>query len=197
MVAAFPGGKHRLTSVHLVDNISDVADVPDTIVLERDRDLDGRRSQIWVRRGLFALLCVVPVLALLNVFGQRPSGSSAAAPAASLSLYAPSRVRGGLLFEARFHVTAHRDLRNATLVLSSGWLEGMTVNTIEPSPTGEASKNGNLSLVLGHIPAGRTFLLFMQFQVNPINVGHRAQDVALYDGGRKLLELHRTITVFP
>jgi hypothetical protein len=73
----------------------------------------------------------------------------------------------------------------------------MTVNTIEPSPTSEASKNGNLSLVLGHIPAGRTFLLFMQFQVDPINVGHRAQDVALYDGNRKLLELHRTITIFP
>jgi hypothetical protein len=33
--------------------------------------------------------------------------------------------------------------------------------------------------------------------VNPINVGHRAQDVALYDGNRKLLEVHRTITVFP
>jgi hypothetical protein len=37
----------------------------------------------------------------------------------------------------------------------------------------------------------------MQFQVNPINVGHRSQDVALYDGKQKLLELHRTITVFP
>ena len=116
---------------------------------------------------------------------------------ALLSLYAPSRVRGGLLFEARFHITAKQNLRNATLVLSSGWLEGMTVNTIEPSPTSEASKNGSLSLELGHIPAGRTFLLFMQFQVNPVNVGRRAQDVALYDGNRKLLELHRTITVFP
>jgi len=140
---------------------------------------------------------VVPLLALLNVFGQHPSTTNAAAPAARLSVYAPARVRAGLLFEARFHVTAKQNLRNATLVLSSGWLEGMTVNTIEPSPTSEASKNGNLSLVLGHIPAGRTFLLFMQFQVNPINVGHRAQDVALYDGNRKLLEVHRTITVFP
>jgi hypothetical protein len=183
--------------VHFVDNISNVADIPDRIVVKRDRELEGRQGQLWVRRLLFALLCVVPVLALLNVFGQRPSGSDAAASAASLNVYAPSRVRGGLIFQARFHVTAHQDLRNATLVLSSGWLEGMTVNTIEPSPTSEASKNGNLSLVLGHIPAGRTFLLFMQFQVDPINVGHRAQDVALYDGNRKLLELHRTITIFP
>ena len=140
---------------------------------------------------------MVPLLALLNLFGQRPSGSDAAAPAAHLNVYAPSTVRAGLLFQARFHITARQNLRDATLVLSSGWLEGMTVNTIEPSPTSEASKNGKISLELGHIPAGRTFLLFMQFQVNPINVGHRAQDVALYDGNRKLLEVHRTITIFP
>lgn len=174
-----------------------MAGIPDTIVLKRDRDLDGRDGQLWARRVLFGLLCVIPLLALLNLFGQHPSTTEAAAPSAHLSVYAPSRVRGGLLFEARFHVTAKRELRNATLVLDSGWLEGMTVNTIEPSPTSEASKDGNLSLVLGHIPPGRTFLLFMQFQVNPINVGRRAQDVALYDGNRKLLELHHTITVFP
>jgi hypothetical protein len=174
-----------------------VADVPDTIVLKRDRDLDGRQGQLWVRRVLFALLCVVPLLALLNVFGQRPSGSDVAAPAAHLSVYAPGTVRAGLLFQARFHITARQNLRDATLVLSSGWLEGMTVNTIEPSPTSEASKNGKISLELGHIPAGQSFLLFMQFQVNPINVGHRDQSVELYDGSTKLLELHRTITIFP
>jgi hypothetical protein len=174
-----------------------VAQIPDTIILKRDRDLTGRKYEIWVRRGLFALLCVVPVLALLNLFGQHPGTSTAAAAAARLQVYAPARVRGGLLFEARFHVTALRDLKRATLVLSPGWLEGMTVNTIEPSPSNESSVNGNLSLTLGHIPRGQSFLLFIQFQVNPINVGHRQQTVQLYDGNGKVLELHRAITVFP
>jgi hypothetical protein len=174
-----------------------VAQIPDTIVLKRDRDLVGRQNEIWVRRGLFALLCLVPVLALLNLFGQHPGTSTAAGAAARLQVYAPARVRGGLLFEARFHVTALRELKRATLVLSSGWLEGMTVNTIEPSPTKESSVNGNLSLSLGDIPRGQSFLLFIQFQVNPITVGHRQQTVQLYDGNQKLLELHRTITVFP
>ena len=174
-----------------------MADKPDQIVLKRDRDLVGRRNEIWVRRGLFTLLCVVPVLALLNLFGQRPGSTTVDAPAASLKVYAPARVRGGLLFEARFHVTARQDLKKAILVLEPGWLEGATVNTIEPSPVSEASDNGRLSLELGHIPKGHSHLLFMQFQVNPTNVGHRSHDVALYDGKRKLLELHRTITVFP
>jgi hypothetical protein len=30
-----------------------MSDIPDTIVLKRDRDLVGRRNEIWVRLGLF------------------------------------------------------------------------------------------------------------------------------------------------
>jgi len=174
-----------------------VASAPDTIVLRRDRDLSGRKYEAWIRRGLFALICVIPVLALLNVFGQRPSTAEADSPTAKLSLFAPDRLRGGLLFQARFHITAHQDVKQAILVLDPGWLEGITSNTIEPSPISEASANGKLSLTLGHIPAGQSYILFMQFQVNPTNVGHRSQDVALYDGTQKLLDLDRAITVFP
>jgi hypothetical protein len=174
-----------------------VADVPDSIVLKRDRDLEGRRNDIWVRRGLMALVAAVPIVALFNVFGQRPDSHTLAGPAASLKIYAPSHVRGGLLYEARFHVTARQELKNATLLLGSGWLEGMTVNTIEPSPVNEASDNGRLSLELGHIPQGQSYVLYMQFQVNPTNVGRRTQTVELDDGHTKLLSFHRTVTVFP
>jgi hypothetical protein len=106
-------------------------------------------------------------------------------------------VRGGLIFQARFHITAQRDLKEATLELSPGWLEGMTLNTMAPSPVGEASNNGRLSLDLGHIPAGQSYLLFLQFQTNPTNVGHRDASVTLKDGNKMLLHLHRTITIFP
>jgi hypothetical protein len=73
----------------------------------------------------------------------------------------------------------------------------MTVNTIEPSPVGEASNNGRLSLDLGHIPAGQSYLLFMQFQTNPTNVGRRDASVTLKDGDAPILQVHRTITIFP
>jgi hypothetical protein len=175
-----------------------VAGVPDSIVLKRDRDLEGRTWEIWLRRGLFALLPLVALLGLLNVFGQHPSTATAHAEgAASLKLYAPDTVRSGLIWQARFHITAERDLKQATLVLSPGWLESMTVNTIEPSPVGEASNNGRLSLDLGHIPAGESHILYIQFQTNPTNVGHRDASLTLKDGDTPILQMHRTITIFP
>jgi hypothetical protein len=170
---------------------------PDEIVLTRDRDLRGRDKELWIRRSLMGLVAVVPVLALVNLFGQRPSTSRASVSKATLKVYAPTRVRGGLIYQARFHITAHEEIKDATLVLGTGWLEGMTVNTIEPSPIGEASQNGKLALELGHVPADESFLLFMQFQVNPTNVGHRSRTVELYDGKSRLATIHQKVTIFP
>jgi hypothetical protein len=171
--------------------------VPDGIDLARHRDLVGRRHDVWVRRGALGLIAAVLVVALLNFFGQRPSTVSATAPEAKLSLYAPTHLRGGLYFEARFHINAHAEIKNAILVLGSGWFEGITVNTIEPSPVDEASRNGKIALTLGHIPATHSHILFIQAQVNPTNVGRRAQNVWLYDGDRLLAKLDRTVTIFP
>jgi hypothetical protein len=73
----------------------------------------------------------------------------------------------------------------------------MAINTIEPSPVGEASKNGRLSFDLGHIPAGSSYILFMQFQVNPTNVGRRSQNVELDDGDKRVARIERQVTIFP
>jgi len=146
---------------------------------------------------LLALVGAFLLAGLVNVFGQRPTTASGATDAARLSVYAPAHLRGGLLYMARFRIDAHRDVKDAVLVLDSGWFEGMQVNTIEPSPLGEASQNGKVALDLGHIPAGEHYTLFMEFQVDPTNVGRRSQRVELYDGGRRVADLQRTITVFP
>ena|SRR5215218_1469046 len=176
---------------------SPVADPPQGIKLGRYRDMRDRQWHRWVRRGLLGLLGLFVLAGLFNAFGQRPSTALASGPDADLKVYAPTRVRGGLLWEARFTIHANRDLKEATLVLGQGWLEGNTINTIEPSPVGEASRNGSLSLELGHVPAGQRYELYMQFQTNPTNVGHRSADVQLQDGERLLLSMHRTLTIFP
>jgi hypothetical protein len=173
-----------------------MAKTPQFLTVARNRDRVGQR-EVPIRRALVLLVCLLLVAALLNVFGQRPATSQAGTAAAVLKVYAPTRIRSGLYYEARFTITARHELKNAMLQLESGWLEGMTLNTVEPSPIGEASRNGNLVLTLGHIRAGAVYILYLQFQVNPTNVGHRAQNVALYDGGTFLTSVDRTITIFP
>jgi hypothetical protein len=173
-----------------------MAETPDFLTLKRNRDGAGR-AEVPIRRAIMGLVALLSLAGVLNVFGQRPDTSKAAVSAASLKLYAPSRVRGGLYYESRFTIDARQDVKKATLVLDPGWVEGITINTIEPSPIGEASRNGKLVLELGHIPAGKTYLLFIQAQVNPTNVGRRSQDVALYDGDTFLASIDREMTVFP
>jgi hypothetical protein len=173
-----------------------VADVPDQIVLAAARDREGRRD-VAVRRVLVSTLAVFLALGLLNLFGQRPSTTTAESAAATLEVYAPERVRGGLFYEARFRIDARREVEEATLVLDSGWAEGITINTVEPSPLGAASRDGTLVYELGRIPAGRKHVVFLQLQVNPTNVGHRSQDVRLFDGDELLATIDRSITVFP
>jgi hypothetical protein len=136
-------------------------------------------------------------LALAGTLGQPETRGVATAGSPALELQAPARLRGGLLYQARFRVEARQELEDARLVLSPGWLEGLTINTVEPAPLGEASDDGSLSLDLGHVPAGERYDLYVAFQVNPTTIGRRAQDVELFDGETLLLTVHRALTVFP
>src|SRR5437763_1278731 len=113
-----------------------MADVPDGLVLKRHRDLDGRIWHRWVRWGLMSLVAAIPLIALANVFGQHAT----TAHAGVLTLRAPTTVRSGLLFGARFVIRPESTLRDATLVLDPGWADGVTMNTIEPSPVSEGRR---------------------------------------------------------
>jgi hypothetical protein len=174
-----------------------VGDVPAGLTLKRHRDLIGRERRPIARWVLLTLLGVLCLLGLANLFGQRPQTAAAESAFASLDVYSPERVRSGLFFESRFHIHARQEIREATLVLEPGWLEGITLNTLTPGPIGEASRDGRIALELGRIPAGGEHIFFLHFQVNPTNVGHRSQDVALYDGEKLLLSIDRSVTIFP
>jgi hypothetical protein len=170
---------------------------PDTIDLKRDRDLEGRESHPWIRRALLALVGIPLVLGLANVFGQRPTLTHAGGSGATLAVHAPARARGGLLYTASYRVSARRDVKKATLVLDPGWVSGMQVNSLSPQPLSEGSHDGKLVLVLGHVPAGQSYVQFIEFQVNPTTVGRRRQDVELLDGTKRLAVARRTLTVYP
>lgn len=173
-----------------------MSDIPDELTLKFNRDREGKRD-VLARRIAVSAIVVFLALGLLNLFGQRPSTTAAADDAATLEVYAPERVRGGLFYEARFTIEAREDVEEATLVLDPGWVEGITINTVEPAPIGEASRDGKLVFELGRIPDGEKHVFYLQLQVNPTNVGHRSQDVRLYDGDELLATIDRSITVFP
>jgi hypothetical protein len=174
-----------------------VADIPDQIVLKRDRDLAKRSKELWVRRALFGLLAAFTIAAFANVFGQRSTTSETSAPAATLSIRSPETLRSGLIFQTRLRILASEEIKDARLVLSPEWIEGITFNTVEPSPLGEASANGRLSFDLGHIPQGQTYSLYIQMQVNPTTFGTRTQETQLFDGQTLLLSSSRDVTIFP
>jgi hypothetical protein len=171
--------------------------VPDGLTLDHHRDLHGRERRPNVRHVLLALLCAFLLLGLLNLFGQVPSVTASETSAARFEVSAPTKLRGGLFFQGRYQVEAIEELEDATIVLDPGWLEDITLNTVEPAPVEEASRDGKIALVLGRIPAGRTHILYLHFQVNPTAVGRRSQDVELYDGERLLMSFDREAIIWP
>jgi hypothetical protein len=152
---------------------------------------------LWVRRALMTVFLAVVVAALLNAFGQKSSQFAANGPVASLTLAAPDRVRGGLFWEARANIVASRAVERPRLVLEDGWLEGMQVNTIEPAPSSESSRNGRLVLTWNTLEGGDRLQIWFQFQVNPTNVGRRDASLEFDDGDTPLARIDRTITVLP
>jgi hypothetical protein len=174
-----------------------VADQPDGIVLARHRDLKGRGWHSWVRRGLVGVVALVALLALAGFVGQGTSTTRSETPAATLSVDAPSGVRGGLLYQARFTILAHQELKQATLVLNEKWIDGLTVNTIEPSPVSEASRDGKLAFDLGHLAAGARYVLYVDYQVNPTTTGSRTLKAELDDGEQPVASLTRSLRIWP
>jgi len=137
-----------------------MARAPDTLTLSRHRDLERRERRPFVRWLILSAILLLLVLGLANAFGQRPRTDTAAADGVELEVYSPSRLRSGLFFMSRFTIRADRELEQATLVLDPGWLEGMTLNTLAPSPVGEANRDGRLALALGRVRAGTKHVFF-------------------------------------
>jgi hypothetical protein len=160
-------------------------------------DERGVRRGLWARRAILTVLVIVPLLALAGFLGQRATSSQAAGPRATLTLRAPETVRGGLFFESRVQVHVLARIQHPRLVLDQGWLEGMQINSIEPSAQDEDSRNGRLVLAYATWLPGERKTIWLQFQVNPTNVGHRWNGIELDDDNVKLARIDRTLTVLP
>jgi hypothetical protein len=170
---------------------------PDELDAGRHRDLAGRVVEPWARRGILLAIVGVIVLALLNVFGQEAEDTTAAAPTATVTLNAPDTVRGGLLFQARIEISASSDVDHPRLVFDRGWLDGMQINTIEPSAVGEASRDGRLVLSYDTLAAGDHMTVWIQFQADPTYTGRRSLGFELDDADTPVARLNHTLHVLP
>lgn len=170
--------------------------LPDEISLEvhRDRNRPVERCVRWL---VVVAIAIVVGLGLANTFGQRPVEAKAESNGASLAVSAPIALRSGLIFQGRFRIAAGRALTRPTLVLERGWLESLTINTIEPAPVDERGDAGAVALEFPPLGPGRTLTVYVQFQVNPTTVAARSQDVELRDGARLLTRIDRSVTIFP
>jgi hypothetical protein len=174
------------------------SDLPAEIDLGRHRDFEGRRLGQWLRRGFLTLLLLFILVALANVFGQAAATDTAAGAAGTLSVKAPSRVRGGLTYQGEFTIHATEALGAPTLVLERGWVDQTTLNTVQPEPAGSTTDaEGNLKLRFPPMAPGRTLVVYVDFQVNPVNVGSHDADVSLYDADRLVASIPRTQIDFP
>lgn len=172
--------------------------LPGSLDAKVDRDLESRERHQMQRRLALGALGLLVLAAALNLFGQRTVSSASEGSDAKLTVEAPSRLRGGVIFEGRFVVEANAALDNPTLVLQPGWLDTITLNSLEPTPKDEGSRpDGALELLFPPIPAGGSLTFVTQWQVNPTAVGRKQSDVILLDGEREIARVDRTATIFP
>jgi hypothetical protein len=165
-------------------------------IQSRDPQRDGRRP--WVRWIGMTVLTAVVVAALCNVFGQRATTERADEGLARLTVRAPSTVRPGLLFQAKITISVDTTLPDAQLVLSSGWVDGLTLNTEEPSPTNETSgPDGSLVFSIGTLQPGQPYTQYLEYQVDPTSLSRRAQTVTVRSDGTVEASLARNLTIVP
>jgi hypothetical protein len=158
----------------------------------------GERVGLIARRVVMTLLAVIPLLALLDVFGQQAGSTIAATPRARMELSAPSAVRGGLFFQSRVEIHALDRIAHPRLVLDEGWLEGMQVNSIEPAASDEESRDGRLVLSYSTLEKGDVLKVWLQFEVDPTSgAGRRAYGLVLDDDEQPVARIAHTLNVFP
>jgi hypothetical protein len=160
-------------------------------------DERGERRGLRTRRGVMALLTLVPLVALTGVIGQRATVTRAAGAQAAIAFRAPRTVRGGLFFQSRVTISVRGRIQRPRLVLDPGWLEGMQLNSIEPQAQAETSRNGRLVLAYSTLMPGDHVELWLQFQVNPTNVGRRSYALELDDETVRVARVERNVTVLP
>lgn len=134
---------------------------------------------------------------LSGVFGQPQHTRVTDGPIAQVKVRTPQALRGGLYWPAEIRVEAHRRITAPVIVLGSGFIRGMQLNSIEPAPASEASRGGRLAFTYPTMAPGDVLVVRMQLQVNPTTVGTQDLGVRIEGADTKPISLPATARVLP
>jgi hypothetical protein len=166
---------------------------------EFNLDLEGRALEPWIRRALLTLLALFVLGGLMSLMGQTPTTIRSEGERGAVSLTTPPTLRGGLMFQTKITIEAgpSAPLHSPELVLSKGFLDGLTLNTLEPGPAEEESDADHLTLTFPRLDPGKATTVWIDYQVNPTTVGARTQELALLDDGDPVADVALPVEVLP
>lgn len=168
--------------------------VPDGITDEHVRPIEG-----WRRRASplsLAVFGVVVVLALSGLLGRERTWT-AAADGTALEVHVPEIIRNGEFLEMRVRVTSDAPIAELAIGIDESLWEDVTVNTMIPAASDEASEDGEVRLTFAELPAGTAFLFKVDMQINPDILGGNSGTLTVYDGETELVATDLSITVLP
>lgn len=168
--------------------------LPDGIVDEHVRPIEG-----WRRHASPLSLVVFGVVVALALSGWlgRERTWSAEEGGIALEVHAPEIIRNGEFLEMRVRVTSDQPIAELVIGIDESLWEDVTVNTMIPAATDEASEDGEVRLTFAELAAGSAFLFKVDMQINPDIVGGNSGTLTIYDGEAELVATELSITVLP
>ena len=138
----------------------------------------------------------VMVLGMIGLLG-REAEWRASTNGLSLDVHTSEIIRNGEFFEMRVRVESEEPLSELVIGVDEGLWEDMTVNTMIPGATDEASADGEFRFTFAELEANTPFLLKVDLQVNPDIVAGNDGAVTVYDGEEPMATTDVSITVLP
>jgi len=164
-------------------------------ISERHLTSGTERRAMWWRHGLVALVLLI---ALSGLLGGAPAPTErAAAPAATLAVTTPDRLRNGMFFETRVSALAKGPIADAVVAVPAAMWRDVTVNSMIPAPSEEEYADGEFRFHFGPLAKGDRLELKIDGQMNPARYARSSGRLRLLDGGAELAAVPLTLQVIP
>jgi hypothetical protein len=167
---------------------------PDGIAEDNVRPIEG-----WRRQASPLSLVVFGVIVAVALSGWlgRERTWSAESEGTSLAVHAPEIIRNGEFLEMRVRLMSDRPIEELVIGIDESLWEDVTVNTMIPAASDEASEDGETRFTFAELPAGTSFQFKVDMQINPDILGGNAGTLTVYDGDTELVATDLSITVLP